>query len=522
MASAAMVSGLENRAASLTAYRDLWTYSQMLEFWLIVKRSVWVSCIAAVLALGVVAAFASAKEFYKRLAIVCILIPLVIPDAVRAFSWAQLLAPDGLIGQLVSAVYGARTGNQSLLALLSVSVVPLTFGAFLAGLAAPKATCWLAAAEMPRHPWVHFSRLVIQAVTPVLLFALAAGFVFSINASAEEQYLGSSTTSMQKLTAGLVNINPSLLGAFGIYLLLFLGLLTALTLILSRAAAWLKPRRWFYVPGGLRQQVRALSNGAARGLPLFAVSASALVLLGLWLPFYNLTILAFGKGSSHGFPTTYFFTVALQSPELLRAFLNSLIVAGTSVFLATWLAVYAARVASSSSGLLLIALIVWPILLPADVQALSIQQVLRISGIQQSGLSSVVMSHTSWLLPFILVATVFAYRRVPPELLQAAREYGYSESQIFRRVVFPVARTSILTTSLALGLLSFTESRRGWHLAGSEPLLSTKVFGSLQSGAVGDGPTVYAMALIALICAVSGCIVVARFARKLSLGRVNN
>ncbi|MBI4911004.1 MAG: hypothetical protein HY820_45760 [Acidobacteria bacterium] len=511
LASLSLVRGLESGPNPFGAYWDLVQRNQMLEFWLVVKRSVLVSGIAVALALGVVATFGSSKPRSRTVAVALVLIPLVVPDSIRAFSWAQLLAPDGLIGKVTPGIGSTTT---CLLTLMAISVVPLTFGAFFSALPSPRSTCWLAAAEMPQHRWIHFWRLTLQAVVPVLLFSLVAGFLYAMNASAEEQYLGRSSTSMQKIASGLMNIEPSLLGAFGMCLFAGIGVLSMICIWFSRASWQFSAWRRATMPAHLRQATRRFAAISGSVVPLGGAMLLTAVLLGLWLPFLSLIRLALGDESALTFPTLHFFWSAARSPQLWEAFINSLAVAASSAMASTAIAVYAGRVASAKFGGVVICLVLWPAILPADVHALSIQQLLRLVGVEQSGLAFVAVCHTSWLLPFVLTAAVFAYRKLPPTVLHAANEFGHSETTIFRRIVFPMVRVPIFTAALAAGLLSFTEFRRGWHLAGSDPLLSTRVFGALQSGAVGDGPTVYAMALVATSIGLVGCLLVGRMAKE--------
>lgn len=511
LASLALMPGLTRWDQQFGAYSDLWHRNQMKEFWLIVQRSLLVSGIATLFALGTVATFGGAKQRNKTLAIGLVVIPLVIPDTIRAFSWSQLLAPDGFVGRLIP---GISSTTASFVGLLSVSVVPLVFAAFVYALPSPGSTCWLSAAETPKHPWIQFWRLILLAVVHVLLFAFVAGFVFALNASAEEQYLGPTSTSMQKVASGLVNIDPSLLGAFGIVLFGGIGalaLITAGVLHINPLTALLWKRS---VPRYVSSAVRYIEKLLKVVVPILSATALMTTLIVLWLPMFTLARLSLGAESSRVFPTLHFFFGALRSSELWEALLNSLAVATISSGVASVIGIYAGRIAWWKYGQFLMALVLLPAVLPADVHALSVQQLVRLAGINRSGLPLVVVCHASWLLPFILTAAVFAYGRIDPALLYAAREFGHRETVVFRKVIFPMVRGPVLTASLAAGLLSFTEFRRGWHLAGAAPLLSTKVFGALESGVVGEGPSVYVAALVASMIGILGCVLVGKLARE--------
>ncbi len=488
-----------------SAYRELWSLPQVDEVVLIAKRSVIVSFVAAGLALAALGLVAGMTERSRVLTQGVLLIPLVVPDTIRAFTWAGFLAPDGVIGRLEQLFYSSSgTGDMALNAVVAVSIVPLTFATLLGGVAAAGNTCWLAAAEMRPHSWVFFRRLVLQAVAPLLLVALVVGFVIGINASAEEQYLGSSTTSMQKVASSLLNINPALLGALGVSLLLTIVPLCVGAVMFIGVAYKSRVRMGLAVPVVLSRGAREAGHTIRAVVSPTQWVALSIVVFGLWFPLAGLVRLATGAGETNRSPTFDYIVGAIGSGSLWDAFGNSLFVAVTASVVATALALQAARISLYRYGPIVLAIVVCPVLLPGDVQALSIQQSLAVFGVRRSGIVSVVISHTSWLLPFALVAMAFAYRRLPTAMIEAAREYGYSEGRIFRRVMFPLTRATAAASMAALALLSFTEFRRGWHLGGSDALLSTRVFGALQSGAVGDGPTIFAMALFAVAFALTG------------------
>lgn len=498
---------------SLSAYSELVGKPQFEEFLRLALRSVGVAVAGAVLGAVVVGSVAGRNSRAQAVVQFAVLAPLLIPDGVRGVAWADALSPDGVFGAMLPRG-DPISGELALFSLLAMTVVPLVLATLVAALPPPWATSWLMVAELHKPGWLRFRRAVLQAVLPFAALAVAIGFVSGVYASAEAQFLGASGSSVQKIASSLTNTDPALLGAFGVIVLVLMCASVGVGLAGRRFASGGMARRDVSpgVVGRFGKRMRGVGDCA---WPLVARLVMVAIGVGLWLPFLTLLALTLGARSTEGFPTAHFLKGALSSPELWAAFGNSLLVAGVAAAVVVGLGSQAARWGSGTAvGTAMIIGVCVPVLLPPDVQALSLQQALRWLGVQKSSIGAVVLCHVAWLLPFAVVASRVAYERVPKNLKQAAAEYGYSEREIYRRVVLPAAKPTVAASAIAVGVLSLTECRRGWHLAGPADLLSTRVFGVLNSGAVGDNGSVYAMAALASLTGVVGGVIALVLARQ--------
>ena len=485
---------------------------QVQEMWIVSQRAVVSTGIAFVLGLLVTGAVARLRGAMRHGVTILALLPLLIPDALRAFAWSRLLADDSpVLGALFSRLGGSpRFGEWALIGSLAASVVPLMVATLVAVLRHGDDSSWLAAAETCPNKFVFFRRLVVQSTLPAWPIALLAGFVFAANASAEEMYLGGAqhSTSIQKVASALVNLDPGYLGAFGICLL---GCAVLLTLIAVATVLYLQtirtpeptPRNDSSI--GCTRRKSRLRIKIDQGASVLSRMASGLlsatqwiclvtVLVVLWLPFILCIVFAFGVGIGRDGATLAFVASAVKSSTIRLAVFNSMVVAITTACVTTCLAVMASRLSFLRSGAWWLALVSLPVFWPADVQALSLQQILTRMGAGGGGLLPVIVCHVAWLLPFSVATVSLAYRAIPVTLLRAGVELGCGGFRFFRVILVPLARGGAYASLALSGLLSLTELRRGWQLGGSEPLLSVKVFGGLQAGMVGEGPQLFAVA----------------------------
>jgi spermidine/putrescine transport system permease protein len=184
-----------------------------------------------------------------------------------------------------------------------------------------------------------------------------------------------------------------------------------------------------------------------------------LIYLFLYCPMAVLIVFSFNdsqysltwKGS-----TLNWYRVLLADGKLLRVALNSLVVALSSATLATAIGTVAAVTLYRYRFFgrrLLYALIYVLIMSPEIVMGISLL-ILFVAIRLPLGFWTLLLSHTTFCIPFVVVTVLSRLSGFDRNLVEAAQDLGASEVQIFRRIILPLLMPAVL----AGWLLSFTLS----------------------------------------------------------------
>jgi trehalose/maltose transport system permease protein len=158
-------------------------------------------------------------------------------------------------------------------------------------------------------------------------------------------------------------------------------------------------------------------------------------------------------------PTWQHFSEVLHTPDFLRVFWNSVLVALLVVLAALVLGVPAsyglAKLRLRGGHLLLAAMLVFSMFPPiANVAPLYLLLV-RL-GIRDS-IFGIVLAHSVYALPFTIWLLTSFFREIPDDLYRAAKIDGCSHLGILRHVVLPLAVPGLLSVSLLVFLFSWNE-----------------------------------------------------------------
>jgi iron(III) transport system permease protein len=185
-----------------------------------------------------------------------------------------------------------------------------------------------------------------------------------------------------------------------------------------------------------------------------ALLIAAFLLAFLIIPVANVVYIAFAEPDG-GFTLSHFQSFFHLS--LMReSFWNSLLVAGSSVFFATLIAVPLAyfTVRFQFRGALLIQTLgVLPLIMPPFVGAVAMQLIFGRSGSLNlllkdafdislpimDGLNGVIFVEALHYFPFILMNLVVALSNIDSAMEESAQNLGASGFRLFRRIVFPLA-----------------------------------------------------------------------------------
>lgn len=199
----------------------------------------------------------------------------------------------------------------------------------------------------------------------------------------------------------------------------------------------------------------------------------------LWAPILVLVVFSFNDSGSvsawRGFTTRWYenlFTAATGGPSsfqtglLLRAVLNSLLVAGVATLLSSVIGtLFALSVARGNfpGKRLFDTLFYLPVIIPDITQGVALAVFFSIlfgyaqqlAGVRLvSGFGTIIIAHVAFNIAYVAIVVRARLATMDPTLEEAARDLGANDWQTFWRITFPILAPGIL----AGALLAFTLS----------------------------------------------------------------
>jgi spermidine/putrescine transport system permease protein len=212
------------------------------------------------------------------------------------------------------------------------------------------------------------------------------------------------------------------------------------------------------------------------------------VFLFLYLPILLLVVYSFNDSKLNltwvGF-TTKWYGALFQNEVLLRAFQNSLIVAGATTLLSVFLGTTAAWLlhrykfpAQQLIGLLIFI----PMVMPEVLMGTSLLVLFVSLGIPL-GYGTLIVAHTTFCFPFVLVGVQARLQGLDPSLEEAAQDLGATPLKAFWLVIIPYLMPAIVAGALMAFTLSFDEYIVTIFTSGAESqTLPLKVYGMVRVG----------------------------------------
>jgi spermidine/putrescine transport system permease protein len=212
------------------------------------------------------------------------------------------------------------------------------------------------------------------------------------------------------------------------------------------------------------------------------------VFLFLYLPILLLVVYSFNDSKLNltwvGF-TTKWYGALFQNEVLLRAFQNSLIVAGATTLLSVFLGTTAAWLlhrykfpAQQLIGLLIFI----PMVMPEVLMGTSLLVLFVTLGIPL-GYGTLIVAHTTFCFPFVLVGVQARLQGLDPSLEEAAQDLGATPVKAFWLVIVPYLMPAIVAGALMAFTLSFDEYIVTIFTSGAESqTLPLKVYGMVRVG----------------------------------------
>lgn len=254
------------------------------------------------------------------------------------------------------------------------------------------------------------------------------------------------------------------------------------------------------------------------GLPAYAVG----YLLFLYAPILLLPLFAFNDSVVIAFPlsgfTTAWFGEMWNDVQMFRALQNSLIVAGSTATIATILGLFAARASTryrfpGKAGMM--GLIMLPLVLPEMILAMSLLVTLLAIGINLS-LFTVILGHVLLCTPFAVAILTSAFQSLDNSLEEAAYDLGESPASTFRLIILPLVMPGIISSFLICFTISLDEFIIAYFLAGTEPMLSSYIYGQFRFPA--NVPKVLALGTVLVLISIA-LLATAEYFRRRGIAR---
>lgn len=208
----------------------------------------------------------------------------------------------------------------------------------------------------------------------------------------------------------------------------------------------------------------------------------------------------------HGFSLRWYQDV-LSSGDFRTALLNSTKVAIATTALTSCLGTFAAlaftRLGQRGRGAVSF-LAFLPIALPGLFIGLSLLTFFSIVG-RQLSLSTVVIAHVVYTLPFFVLVARARVERFDPALEEAARDLGAGPFQAFRLVVLPLVAPALIGAAILSFALSFDEFIITFFVIGNDPTLPVLIWSALRRSIT---PSVNAVSTLLLLISLA-CLVIA-------------
>jgi spermidine/putrescine transport system permease protein len=219
-----------------------------------------------------------------------------------------------------------------------------------------------------------------------------------------------------------------------------------------------------------------------RWLPAYAF----LYIVFLYLPVVFLPIFSVNASAVPKFPLTGFtwkwYVELPNTPALLDASWNSLIVGVTASVLSTLLGICAARAITryrfpgrrAANGLIMA-----PLVLPEIIVAVSMLLIILQLGLSLS-LLTVALGHVLICIPYSLSVLTSGFEGFDRSLEEASADLGETAFGTFRRVTLPMVAPAIISSLLISFTISLDEFIMAFFLAGTETTLPVYIWAQLR------------------------------------------
>ena len=204
----------------------------------------------------------------------------------------------------------------------------------------------------------------------------------------------------------------------------------------------------------------------------------------IFLPIFSVNTAATPKFPLSGFTLKWYEDLP-NTPALIDATWNSLLVGVSASILATVLGILAARSITRyryPGRRAVNGLIMAPLVLPEVIVAISMLLVMLQLGLSLS-LFTVVLGHVLVCIPYSMTVLTSGFEGFDRSLEEASADLGESAFGTFRRVTLPMVAPAIISSLLVCFTISLDEFIIAFFLTGTEATLPIYIWGQLRFAA---------------------------------------
>lgn len=240
-------------------------------------------------------------------------------------------------------------------------------------------------------------------------------------------------------------------------------------------------------------------------------------LVFLYAPVLILVVYSFNRGELAtiwaGFGVRWFARV-LESADIRRAALNSLVIASAATALATAVAVPAAlaleRGRRFTGRAAAVGLLTMPLVVPEIVTAVASLVFFAAIGLKL-GLGNLIIAHTVFCIPFALLPIQARLRDLGTVIEDAARDLYATEAAVLRRVTLPLLAPAILAGAMLAFVTSLDDFLISLMLADAgATTLPVYIYGMIRLGVTPEVNAVSTLLLLVSVVAASSALVLSR------------
>ena len=206
--------------------------------------------------------------------------------------------------------------------------------------------------------------------------------------------------------------------------------------------------------------------------PRFSRAVFWTTIVFLFLPLIVLMVFSFNEGRTmvwKGFSFKWYESLFTNQPRLWAAVSNTLIVAFSSSIAATLIGTLGAIAIHwyrFRGKAFIQALSFLPLILPEIIIGVSLLIFFHRVGLQLN-LGTIIIAHTSFTMPFVLLMVMARLGEFDNSILEAARDLGARETQTLWRVILPISVPGILAGFLTAFTLSLEDFVVTFFVTGS-------------------------------------------------------
>jgi len=521
------------RWGALDGYRYLLSHSAVESFFRILTRSLIVTVATILVSIPISYYIISLKKGKQKALLALIAIPWLVNDMLRAFGWQALLAPNGVLYWICNLffdcgpMYNLRYNFQAVILGLSSSLLPVGILTIYAAFPSSDKTEWLAVNEYS-GPFHAFKMMAIKRVSRGIMLSCLIVFIMCCFSSAETKFLdGPTQTSIQTITASLVNIGVPVLLSFSTFLVFFMIFLFVIAYLVFAIIFKAKKRNCttnslneLYELDYQNRSLALCETYVSRALNLFVKVFPAVLSVGAlticWAPIVMVCAEAFIVNTPMGAKWTLAnFHLFYSSNTMNEAFFNSAVVACLASILSVWIAFclslsYWNKKYFNVVGSVLIILM----FLSGDAYALCFLQSLKLFCQPEGNPIFIILAHTAWILPFVTGTLMLGNFQINPHILESAFEYSKGPLLVIFRYIFRLNFGRLIGALFLAATMSLNEYVRSSYLGGSFLTLSNEVHGRLTTGFMAQNREIFVIELIAVLFSIFSVLLIVKVNKK--------